>query len=424
MKNFKLITLATFLTLLISGCSIKDLNSPTQPKIDATLETVDSNSIRTIADIDGIAFEWQKVDDTRVIGYNFYRANLNDENVKLKHIKLVDNRYSTHFVDTDLEPNSSYTYSITSADTNDYESNPTNSFEVRTLPRPVAVPFIQAISNLPRQIKVLWRPHPKESIKYYKLERSRPEDSEWRKIKTIKGRLQAEFIDTDLKNNIIYLYRITAYTFNDIASEPSQTVQAQTKPLPKGIGNLTATQNLPKKITLSWATSEQQDIVKHNIYRSSSITGSFSLLKTQNKDVLTFEDLVEKDGKVYFYKVTTIDTDGLESSINVNAKMGRTLPQLNKPVLTLAMIQGEKAILNWQSGDNRAKSFTIYKKAKLSFFSSKSTKFTNITELRFEDTNIQRGVEYEYTIESVDEYGITSNKSASTTLILPKLANN
>ena len=424
MKNLLKITFPLLLVLLISGCSVKDLNTPDKPKIDATLEVVDSNSIRTIADVTDIAFEWQKVDDVRVVGYNFYRAKLNDENIKLNHIELVDNRYATHFVDEDLEPDTTYTYSITTGTENDFESNPTKSFEVKTLPRPDAVPFIQAISNLPRQIKIIWRPHPNESIEYYKVERSKPEDNEWKSLKTIKGRLQAEFIDTDLKDNVVYFYRVTAYNYNDIASKPSQTVQAQTKPLPLGIKNLKVSQDQPKKITLQWEASSAENIIQQNIYRNSSLNGSFDLIKKVNTETFTFEDNINEDGRTYFYKVTVIDKDGLESSINVNAKMGRTLSALSKPVLTLAMIQGEKAILNWQAGDNRAKSYTIFKKAKLSFFSSKTTKYTNITELRFEDTDIARGVEYEYSIQSIDEFGITSEKTANTTLILPKLANN
>ena len=424
MNNFMKIALTASLALLITGCSVKDLSTDAEPKIDATLEVIDSNSIRTISEPNAIAFEWQKVDDVRVVGYNFYRTKLGGEEVKLKHIEFVKNRYTTHFVDTKLEPNTAYSYSITSGTKNDYESNPTNYFEVKTLPRPEAVPFIQAISNLPRQIKILWRPHPKESIAYYKVYRSKPSDNEWEKLETIEGRLQAEYIDTRLKDNVVYFYKVVAFTFEDLASEDSQTVQAQTKPLPKGINQLTATQDQPRKITLNWQASEAEDIIGQNIYRNSSVNGSFELIKKLNKDVFTYEDNLDKDGKVYFYKVRTIDKDGLESSKEINATMGMSLPKLNKPVLTLAMIQGEKAILNWQAGDNRAKSYTIYRKAKESFFNSSEKKYTNITDLRFEDNDITRGVEYEYSIESVDEFGISSERTKSTTLILPKLANN
>ncbi len=54
------------------------------------------------------------------------------------------------------------------------------------------------------------------------------------KNKNCKGRLQAEFIDANLDDNVIYNYKVTAVTFDNINSMPSQIVKAQTKPLPKG----------------------------------------------------------------------------------------------------------------------------------------------------------------------------------------------
>ena len=41
--------------------------------------------------------------------------------------------------------------------------------------------------------------------------------------------------------------------------------------------------------------------------------------------------------------------------------------------------------------------------------------------MRFEDKDIIRGVEYTYTLQGVDEFGILSEQTNETTLILPKL---
>ncbi len=421
MTNWVKIISTLLLTLLISGCSTKNLGEGNKPKIDETLEVIDSGSIRTISGITSMAFEWQKVDDSRVIGYNLYRANLSEESTKLKLVNFIKNRYSSHFLDDDLQPNTKYAYTFSSGTVNDIESKPTKTFQVATLPRPEGIAFIQAISNLPRQIKIIWRPHQNESIEYYKVFRSTPQDSDWEKLETLDGRLQAEYIDTKLKDNIVYLYKVVAYTFQDIPSLDSEIVKAQTKALPAGVQNLTATNSQPKKITLNWEPSPSVDAVRYVLYRNTSPDGSFSELKKLNNDTFTFEDFVNEDGKRYFYKVTTIDKDGLESSTEVNPVMGITLTKLNKPILTLAQIQGEKAILNWQPGDNRAKFYNIYKKIKDSFFKVRNEKYTNISDLRFEDKDIVRGVEYQYSIEAVDENGIVSEKTNETLLVLPKL---
>jgi len=420
-RLMKLVSL-TALILLVSGCSLKNnLNEPKTPKVDESLESVDSSSIRTIADINAIAFEWRKVDDPRVVGYHFYRANMKKDGTKLKYIDTVKNRYATHYVDKDLEPNTKYVYKISAATDGEVESKTTTDYSVSTLPRVESITFIQAISNLPKQIKIIWRPHPNERVEGYKIERSSPQTSEWEKLDTIEGRLQAEYIDTDLEDNIIYQYRVTALTFDDLESIPSKIVQAQTKPLPNPALKLNASRDLPRKIALSWQASASADILKYNIYRSSSATFGFTKINSVGANTLKFEDFINEDGKVYFYKVRAVDNDGLESSEHINSVMGTTLDKLEKPILTLAQIQGQKAILNWQAADNRAVSYNVYKTIKEGFFKEKTIKFENINALRFEDKDIARGVEYSYAIQSVDKYGITSEITDKTELVLPKL---
>lgn len=421
MKKLLKITSLAALILLVSACDQNSLTTPKKPKIDESLEVVDSSSIRTIADINAIGFEWRKVDDPRVIGYHFYRANMQKDGTKLKLIDTIDNRYTTHYVDEDLEPNTKYIYKISSATKSDVESRTTDDYVVSTLPTLEGVSFIQAISNLPRQIKIIWRPHSNERVEEYKIERSSPQTSEWEKLATIEGRLQAEYIDLDLDDNVVYNYRVTAQTFDDIDSLPSTIVKAQTKPLPEGILSLEATRTLPRKIALTWKPSQTADVISYNIYKSSSATSSFSKIKTVNAQTLQFEDFINEDGKVYFYKISSIDKDNLESDLNINSIMGSTLGKPNKPIMTLAQIQGEKAILNWQAGDRRTASYNVYKTVKEGFFESKTIKFEGIKALRFEDKDIVRGVEYSYSIQAVDKSGLVSEKTNKTELVLPKL---
>lgn len=422
MTKLMRLTSLTALILLVSGCAYKDkLSKPVAPNIDETLEVVDSTSIRSISDMNAVAFEWRKVDDPRVIGYHFYRANMQKDGTKLKLIDTVKNKYTTHFVDEDLEPNTKYVYKISSATNSDVESRTTGDYVVATLPTMEGVSFIQAISNLPRQIKIIWRPHSNERIESYIVQRSTPETTEWEKLKTIDGRLQAEFIDQDLDDNVIYNYRVIAKTFDGLLSQSSEIVKAQTKALPKGILSLTATNELARKIALNWQPSDSSDVIKYNIYRSSDAINYFDKIKAVDTQTLSFEDFLNEDGKVYFYKISSVDKDGLESDLNINSVMGATLGKLNKPIITLAQIQGEKAILNWQAGDNRAVSYIIHKTIKENFFKSKTIKFDGISALRFEDKDIIRGIEYSYTIQSVDKFGIVSPITNKTELVLPKL---
>jgi len=416
-------TSLTALLLLLSGCNNlnNNLNTPVKPKIDETLEVIDNTSLKSISDMTAIAFEWKKVDDVRVIGYNFYRANMHKDGRRLKLIESVNNKYTTHFVDKDLEPDTKYVYQISSKAVNGIESNTTNAYIAKTLPRIVPVSFVQALSDLPNRIKIIWRPHPDLRVAYYKIEKFNTTLNEWNTEKKIKGRLESEYIDDGLDNSETFKYRITAYTFEDVSTSPSEAVTAKTKALPNGVQNLSATSNEPKKIILAWEPSVTGDIVKYEIHRSAIKSFGFKKVIEVDNNTFNFVDQIDEDGKEYFYKVIAVDKDDLKSSSKIDAVKGISLNKPTTPTITLAQIQGSKAILNWTASDNRAISYNVYKKTIINFFESKTEKFTDIKDLRFEDNNIITGVEYKYSIQANDTYGLMSEKTDEASLILPKI---
>ncbi len=421
MKRLINAILTVSLVLLISGCDQQNLSTPTKPKIDETLESVNGNSIKHLSDMTTIALEWSGVEDDRSKGYHIYRANMQIDGQKLKRIKTLDTRYTSHYVDIDLAPNTKYLYAIASIGSNGQESIPSKTHMAQTLPTFESVSFIAAISDLPRQIKIIWRPHTNSAVKSYKIQRSTLQSPKWKNIKTIKGRLNAEYIDTNLGDNEVYLYKVIATTFDGLDSSSSKIVQAKTKPLPLSIQSLNATKDLPRKIELTWEASPTADIKSYKIYRGLASTDKF-FKEVAHIDVKNniYTEIVNEDGKVQFYKVTTIDKDNLESSKDIASVMGMTLSKPDKPIVILALIEGNKAILNWVVGaDKRAVSYNIIKTVQEGYFSKKQTVIPNIQGLRFEDNDIVRGITYEYQLQSVDENGLVSKLTPATSITLP-----
>jgi len=408
------------LILFISGCE-KQLTTPIKPKIDESLPVVDATSIRTIPDITAIALEWKAIDIARAEGYYIIRANV-QKGGKFQRVATVKNKYSTHYLDKGLMANSKYIYKISLFTKDDMESPASANVEALTLPPLESVSFIQGISDLPRQIKILWRPHPNPRVKTYHIEKTTPVESKWEKLVDIDGRYNVEYIDDGLGDNEIYMYRIMVETFDGIVSNPSAIVSATTKPLPMQISQLEATKDLPKKIELSWGKSKTPDVVEYNIYRASSANGFFSKIAKAKVEHNRLDDPIQDDGVIYFYKITTVDKDGLESNIKqVTPVMGSTLTKPNVPQITLSQIQGNKVILNWVATDDRSVSYNIYKTTKDSFVSSKEKLIPNVQGLRFEDPDVVRGVEYNYSLQAVDTYGLISNKTHEVSIKLPKL---
>ncbi len=412
-KLMKAISLIALL-ILVSGCE-KELDTPLKPKIDENLPVVDSNTIRMIPDINSIALEWKSIDISDAQGYHIIRANMQKDS-KFMRVATLQNKYTTHYLDKNLEANSKYAYKISVFNKKNFESRASDKKEFSTLPNMKSISLIETISNLPRQIKILWRPHSSDRIAKYIIERTSPTEPKWKEIATIDRRYNVEYIDTKLGDNKIFMYRIKAITFDNIVSESSQISSATTKALPGQIKELEVTNNLPKKIQLSWGLSDTKDVVSYNVYRATSATGSFSKIAKVPLAHNRFDDIVSEDGKIYFYKITTVDKDYLESNIkNITPTMGSTLGKPAMPQITLAQIQENKMILNWVAGDKRAVSYNIYKIAEEGWSSSKERLIPNITELRFEDQDVVRGVTYSYSVQAVDKHGLISKKTTKST---------
>jgi uncharacterized protein len=316
--------------------------------------------------------------------------------------------HATHFVDKDLEPKTRYAYQISARLDDGTETPTTEAYIATTLPRIVPVAFAQAIPNLPNKVKLLWEPHPDQRVSYYRVEKFNTLVDKWIFLATVKQRLSAEYIDTGLKNNTSHKYRIKAFTFEDVESAPTKVLEAKTKPAPKPATAVKASNNIPNKIFLTWTASITDDVVQYQIYRSNY--ESFGYKKIDTVSALEYEDNIDVNGKTYYYKIIPLDKDGLEGDFNYKATKGETLKKPAKPNLTQASLQGNIVTLSWASTP-RAVSYNVIKKTKQNFFQYYSTKFENINSTSFQDADIVDGVDYKYSIQDVDEFGLVSDES-------------
>ena len=407
MKILNLIALGTASALLISGCVSSTPTPANEDAIDTSLPVISLNG--HIEDMKSVAFEWKDTKDPRVNGIYVYRSNPGESDSQITRYATITNRFATHYVDNNVKPDTKYQYFFTTfSSAAQSEKSPTVS--VNTLPVLQSVAWIQSIQNMPRSVKILWRPHTNPRVSGYILERKSLKDEDFTKIAQIDGRLNAEYIDTNLDDGQVYKYRLKAVTYDNIVSTPSLIIQAVTKPLPLDIKGLHITNNLPKKIQLSWDPSNAKDFDYYKLYRGTSATGSLDYYaKLSNNE---FTDAVDEDGKQYFYKVTVVDKDGLESDQNIPALQGITLPKPKAPAVIGAKIVNNRVELKWSQVDPRTKSYTIIKTAKKGWLDSHVDEIKGIPVTNFSDANIYAGVEYIYQVVAVDENNIASEPSS------------
>lgn len=413
LKSTALILLSV-LIFFLSGCEIKP-EAPKQPVIDQTLPQV--SDIKFLTEVSEIGFEWVPSFDDRVEGYYIYRSTPSTQSDKLQRIATIKDKYSSHYVDIKLQPETTYYYRFSAFSKEKRESIPSEAISATTLPLIESVSFIKAITGLPHRIKIIWRPHTSQRIQSYLVERNEFNSKEWKQIARINGRLNAEYIDSGLEDNHMFRYRIKVQTYDGLVSKASQIVEAGTKPLPKMVEGLSASYDIPKKVSLRWNAAIEKDFSYYKIYRTLNPLLFYTYLaKTQET---SYEDLINANGSSYYYLVTSVDKDGLESLQQEVSTKGGTLAIPATVYITSSTHDGSSIHITWKNQDDRAIKYNVLKEFSQKGSSQKQV-ITGVTSTSFNDTNVNRGVEYKYSIVAIDKYGLSSEESQSTIIEMPK----
>lgn len=418
MKLLNLSTLLTASLLTFSACSGISPNVEKKAAVDDTLPVITLTNNGVISDMTSVAFEWNSIKDPRVKEIYVYRTSpQSQDNKEMQYYDTINSRFKTHYVDDKVKPDTVYTYSFKVL-AEDTEGRLSQVYKVNTKPVLQSVSWIHSITGLPRSAKILWRPHSNQRVQKYIIERKTLEETEWEELDTINDRLNAEYLDTGLKDNYVYMYRIKAKTYDGIVSTPSQIVKVITKPLPQSVTDIRVSKSLPKQIKIDWEPTTQKDFYRYFVYRSDSLDGSYELIAKLHNN--TFVDKIDEDGARYFYRVSVVDKDGLESENEKRSVMGMTLPKPAAPSVFKAELVGSSIVLNWSKVDPRSKSYIIVKETKTGWLDTKRDEFRNITTTKFTDDTIEADTTYTYKVYSLDENKILSEASQEVVVVTPE----
>ncbi|EHQ1322679.1 fibronectin type III domain-containing protein [Campylobacter upsaliensis] len=400
MRRFHLSICLASLTLLFSACSVAELTTPKQTQLNESLPKV--QSLKSISDLSNVAFEWEPLYGENIQGFYLYRSSEKEPQMKL--VATIKDKFQTHYVDTKLESGTKYQYMMKTFNEQGHFSEEGQVIEIATQPRPEPLAFVQAITNLPERIKLIWRPHTNLRVNAYIIEKKKVEDKKFAKIGEVKNRLSAEFID-EVKANENFLYRVSALTFDGVQSEPSEVLNSTSKALPPEITHLSASNDLNGKIMLSWDAPVYEDFSYFKIYATSSSFLPFTLLAKTDKN--SYEDIVQGAGESKQYKITMVDKDGLESPMPKKGVEGKTLGLPASPSIILAQITSEGIVLEWADNDNRAVEYEVKR-----YGGDQNAIFKGIKEKRLRDIKALAGVEYSYEVIAIDELGQRSAPSS------------
>jgi fibronectin type 3 domain-containing protein len=189
------------------------------------------NNVKAVTSSTSVAFEWQPVVAKQLDGINIYRtaknSYVNSPQKELIKVATINNPFSSHYVDTGLAQNSTYTYTFTTIK-GGFESSHGQVLAVKTRPPFEPITFFQGFQKASNTIKLIWRPHSNKMVKMYKVEKS-INGEKWKWIATVKNRMMSEYIDTYVAPGFNYAYRVIAVGYDDSISKPSNVITIHTR---------------------------------------------------------------------------------------------------------------------------------------------------------------------------------------------------
>ncbi len=390
------------LLLALSSCSTFMMGK----KVISTLPVV--GNLKAEGGIRSVRLTWSVVRDPRVKGYIIYRAT--SKNGPFKKIATINDPLKDVYVDkggvfSHLGDDMDYYYRVAVFSKDGI--GPASPVVVgHTAPPPVSPTHIVARSGLPRMVTITWKPSSDKSVVAYNIYRSLSPKGPFKKIGRVNGRLNTFFIDKGLKDGTTYYYSVTAINYAGVEGDILAYAKATTKPKPMAPRHLTARIAGAGKLLISWWPSLTPDVVKYRIYRGTD-PKSLALVGEVSSAKLTYLDSGLKPGTTYYYQITAVDKDGIESNPSkIAAFKTKPLPLPPKGISVKELEDGS-VLISWDRGSPDTVEYKVYKRYYLII-----TKQIAVTkQTQYIDRNVSPNTTYYYWVRSVDQYGQESPPS-------------
>ncbi len=411
-KQFHLLLLSLLYSFFVHGCFQVFSLMGIKDEVDDKLPVV--KTFRALPDVTSVGFEWRLPEDISLIdGYMIYRKNKKDEFVKIAFIK---NAHSTHYYEGNLEPNTEYSYAISSVGKDSKVSNKSNVLKIKTsFIDPVD--FVYASKDLAKRIKIFWSPSPNPVVKNYIIERKGKNDK-FVSIGSTTNRMLVEFFDENIDDNTEHTYRVISQSYEGAKSTPSKEVTGKTRSAPNMITDIVATNDKQRSIWIEWKPSDNKEMAGYNVWVSENDDMYRKIAFVQRESYI---HKVDEDGAIRHYKISVVDRYKLESSLQENGVRGQTLPPPPTPVVSQGLIEKNNIVIKWDKVDDaRVIGYVVYRSSE----SGEVSRFGDIKTTSFIDKDVKGGISYTYYVVSVDKLGMESLSSNKIMLsLLPQETN-
>ncbi|MFC1476906.1 kelch repeat-containing protein [candidate division KSB1 bacterium] len=388
-----------------SRLSVNEEFNPLSPSPPTGLTAVAGNGT--------VQLTWNINPESDILYYSIFRSEIND----FSPTSLDSIGRTSHpviiYIDNEVQNNTTYYYKLAATNTSYFMSG--FSDQVSAVPQdttPPAAPQNFIVQPGDRQVFLSWSANEETDLKQYNIYRSlnpgftpAPADS----IGFV-SEPDSTFTDNTILNGTTYYFRIsaldTSYNESEFSSEATIT-PVDTFP-PAAPQNLIGT-GLNESVDLVWNSATEPDILQYTIYRSqiNNFTPSSldSIGFTLHPDT-TYSDSSVTVGKIYYYKVSAIDStyNISDFSSQVSAVPIDTVP----PGIpqNVVVTDGDRFLdISWSSNTEAdIDHYIIYRSLNNGFSPAPSDSLTLISypDSTFRDSLVVVGIPYFYRLSAVD----------------------
>jgi fibronectin type 3 domain-containing protein len=369
-----------------------------------------------------VVVTWQPNIDPNIQGYAIFRKSGRGGWEKIKTLNGQD---QSIYTDENLGDETTYAYRVVSINIVGTESVPSVAVTATTKGAPSPVRKLDAGSRQVRAVPLTWSPVNEPEVKGYAIFRSARNTGPFEKIAFVDGRESAQFVDggkkdfwsegAALADETRYFYKVQAVNVVDVHSSDSPVASAVTKPVPKQVTGLRASQGEVKQASLRWAPNAEEDIVRYEIFRGSDPSSVTKKIQETPGNVHQFSDQGLEDGMKYYYRVRAVDRDGLEGQYS-QPVLSATKPLPMKPAGVRGMADGNQIRLTWKP--NLERDISKYVVGQKGFFLWDRIGESAGTEYIYRG-EMKKGKTLTFRVIAVDQTNLESEPSDETSVIIP-----
>ncbi len=369
-----------------------------------------------------IVVHWQPNYDPNVQGYAIMRKSGRGGWEKIKTLNGQD---QSSYTDENLGDEATYSYRVVAVNVVGTESAPSAAVTATTKGAPSAVRKLEAGSLQVRAVPLTWTPVNEPEVKGYAVFRAARNTGPFEKIAFVEGRETGRYVDggkkdfwgegTPLTDETRYFYKVQAVNVVDVHSTDSPIAGAVTKPVPKPVTGLRASQGEVKQASLQWRFNPEADIARYEIFRGSDPASVNKKVQDAPGNVQQFQDQGLEDGKKHYYRVRAVDRDGLEGQFSETV-LSATKPVPLKPAGIRAGADGSQIRLSWKP--NWEKDIVKYVVGQKGFFTWDRIGESAGTDYVYRG-EMKKGKTLTFRVIAVDQTGLESEPSDEVSIVVP-----